>query len=136
MRERPQSTWLTRKVALRAMVACALASGMGGTRARADGRLDFVLKNRLGVTINSVYVSPHQEGSWEEDVLGTDTLADGGNTRIRFGSNEEARGDIWDLKVVTSDNQSYIWTSPGFNLTKISEITIFLRGGKATASSK
>jgi hypothetical protein len=127
----------SRRGALRAMVVLfVLSSGMGGTRAWADGRLDFVLKNRLGVTIRSVYVSPHQERNWEEDVLGTGTLDDGQDSRIRFNSNEEARGDLWDLKVVTSNNDSYVWTSPGFNLTKISEITIFLRGGEATATSR
>jgi hypothetical protein len=118
------------------VVLFVLSSGMGGTRAWADGRLDFVLKNRLGVTIRSVYVSPHQERNWEEDVLGTGTLDDGQDSRIRFNSNEEARGDLWDLKVVTANNDSYVWTSPGFNLTKISEITIFLRGGEATATSR
>jgi hypothetical protein len=131
------STSLTRRVALPALVLlCMMSCGIGETRARAAGPLDFTLKNRLGVTISHVYLSPHQSDSWEEDVLGKSVLADGRDTKITFNAREVARGDIWDLKIKTSDNQEYIWTSPGFNLRKLSEITIILKDGKASAVSK
>jgi hypothetical protein len=129
------STLLTRRGALRALaLLCTLSLGLGGTRAWADGELNFKLKNRLGKTIRSVYVSPHQADSWEDDVLGDDTLADGRDIRIRFDRTEERRGDIWDLKVVDSDDNSHVWKN--FNLTKINEITIYLRGGRVIAESK
>jgi len=116
------------------VLLCTLSLGVGGTSARADGKLDFKLRNRLGVTIRSVYVSPHQADNWEEDVLGQNTLSDGQDINIRFNSNEEARGDIWDLKIVDSNNNSFYWKN--FNLTQIREITIYISGGQATASWK
>jgi hypothetical protein len=136
MSGRTHTTSLTRRGSLRALLLCTLSLGMGGTRARADSRLDFTLQNRLGVTINSVYLSPHQVPKWEEDVLGTGTLADGGDIRIHFAPGDENRGDLWDMKVVTSENNVYTWQSPGFKLTQISAITIYIRGGQATASSR
>jgi len=111
-----------------------MALGIGGTQARADGLLDFTLKNRIGVTILSVYVSPHQVENWEEDVLGVDTLADGQNVRIRFNSFEESRGDLWDIKVVDSNNNSYVWRN--LNLRQINEVTVYISGGQVVASSQ
>ena len=116
---------------------CSLAALAGlltlSSPARADSPLDFTLKNRLGVPITHVYISPHQAAGWEEDVLGKGTLADNKETRIRFGNGQSDRGDIWDLKIRTADNREYVWREPGFNLRKISEITLILKDGKATA---
>jgi hypothetical protein len=105
-------------------------------QARADSPLDFTLRNRLGVTISYVYVSPHQAESWEEDVLGSNVLRDGQNLKIRFDDKQVARGDIWDLKIKTSENREYVWRNPGFNLRRISEITIILKDGTVSAVSK
>lgn len=133
-----RSTTISRVGAIGALplLACVLVAGMGAAPARTDAalNLNFTLKNRLGVTIYSVYVSPHQVDDWEEDVLGDKTLADGRQIEITFTEEIEERGDIWDLKVVTSDGDSYTWTEPGFNLTQVSEITIYLKGGEATAT--
>jgi hypothetical protein len=104
--------------------------------ARADSPLDFTLKNRLGVTITHVYISPHQADGWEEDLLGKSTLADNKETKIHFGDAQVRRGDIWDLKIKTSDGKEYEWRQPGFNLRKITEITIILKDGTASAVSK
>lgn len=109
--------------------------GAVATPARADGPLDFTLENRLGVTISRVYVSPHQAKGWEEDVLGSDVLSDGRSVKIRFGNGDERRGDIWDLKVVTADGKTHTWRTPGFNLRKVSTITLYLQDGRASAST-
>lgn len=128
------------RIALPRLVLSGLAAVTGllalASPARADSPLDFTLKNRLGVTITHVYVSPHHVGGWEEDVLGKDTLSDGRETKIRFGDGQVRRADIWDLKIKTADGKEYEWTQPGFNLRKVTEITIILQGGKATALSK
>ncbi|SRR5579885_2200958 len=118
------------------MVLVATTLSLPNAEARADSPLDFTLKNRLGVTISHVYVSPHQSDSWEEDVLGRDVLADGRDVKIRFDAGAKARGDLWDLKIKTSDGKVYIWRQPGFNLRKISEVTIILKEGKPTAVPK
>jgi hypothetical protein len=101
------------------------------------GSLDFTLKNRLGVVITHIFVSPHHVDTWEEDVLGTSrVLIDGDEIRIHFFPRAEARGDLWDLKIRTAHNQEYFWNDPGFNLRRISEITIILQGGRASAISR
>jgi hypothetical protein len=104
--------------------------------ARADDPLDFTLKNRLGISITHLYLSPHQADGWEEDILGKDVLADNKDLKIHFSAADVKRGDIWDMKIKTTDGKEYIWREPGFNLRKLSEITIILQDGKPTAVSK
>jgi hypothetical protein len=125
---------VTRRRVLRALVLLGtLSLGFWGMRAQAAGDLDFTLKNRLGVTINSVYVSPHRSSNWEEDVLDVDVLPDGRNVTIRFPSG--ARDDLWDLKVVDTSGRAYEWRK-GFNLRQISEITVYFSQGQAIADSR
>jgi hypothetical protein len=131
------STWITRRGLFRSLVLlCPLALALTAVPARADNPLDFTLKNRLGVTIREVYVKPHQVQGWEEDVLGTSVLSDGRNVNIRFDDGQERRGDLWDLKVVTADGQTYTWTNPGFRLAQLREITVYLSQGRPMADSK
>jgi hypothetical protein len=127
---------LGRRGWLLALLLCSLSFGPVSPRALADSRLDFTLRNRLGVTIKSIYISPHQAGNWEEDLLGNRVLDDGADIRIHFSPGDEGRGDIWDLKVITSENNVYIWQSPGFNLNRVSDVTVFMKGGQANASSR
>jgi hypothetical protein len=131
------STRATRTGVLRMLVlSCPLVLLISAAPALAQN-LDFTLKNRLGVTIREVYVSPHQVNKWEEDVLGKDkVLPDGKDITIRFPPHQANRGDLWDLKVVTTNGTSYTWTQPGFRLSALSEITLYLNQGKATADSK
>jgi hypothetical protein len=121
---------------LLSLLLCPLLLGVMATQASADSRLDFTLSNRLGVTIKEVYMSPHQSKSWEEDVLGRGVLADGAESVLRFSSGQADRADIWDMKIVTSDGRIFYWQSPGFNLTKVREITVYMKGGQAIAESK
>jgi hypothetical protein len=125
----------TRRGALLALVGT-LMLGAGATEAQAQSPLDFTFKNRLGVTIRSIHVSPHGSDSWEEDVLKDNVLGDGRDVRIRFNSTDQNRGDVWDIMIVTSDGEKFIWKDPGFNLRKISEIKTFVKGGQVTAESK
>src|SRR5262249_53177890 len=81
----PWNSFARRGVLLSALLLLGLLA-MSGTPARADGPLDFTLKNRLGVTITHVYVSPHHADTWEEDVLGKDVLRDGGHVKITFNA--------------------------------------------------
>jgi len=131
------STLITRRGTLRALALLfAFATGMGGARAWADGPLDFTLLNRLGTTISEIHMSPHQAGTWEEDLLGSGVLYDDQNENIHFPPEQVERGDVWDLKIVTSEGETFTWVSPGFNLTRISEITLYRQRGEAIASSR
>jgi hypothetical protein len=138
MSESTLSTSLTRRKALGGLVLfCTPSLAIGGTRARANETLaqslDFTLRNRLGLTIESVFVSPHRSNSWEEDVLGVDTLSDGRDVRIRFP--RSSQDDLWDLRVRDTNGRNYDWTS-GFNLRRISSITVYFRNGQAFADSE
>lgn len=89
--------------------------------AHAQGKQDFILINATGYAISHVYVSPTNENSWGEDVLGKDILDDDEEIPIQFSRKE--RSCKWDLMVTYDDDSSkVIWR--GFDLCQISKITI------------
>lgn len=86
----------------------------------ADQR-DFRVYNKTRVDIKHLYVSPSGAKSWEEDVLGRDTLESGTSTRILFEGNastcrydiraEFDDGDVVeDYKINLCDTNSYSFT--------------------------
>ena len=62
--------------------------------ASAQGKQDFTLYNRTGMSITSMYVSPASEDEWGDDILGIDTLASDEDTMIHFSPRE--RVAAWD----------------------------------------
>lgn len=97
-----------------------------------QGRQDFTLVNKTGVEIHELYVSPHSAETWEEDVLGADTLPSGQSVEIKFARKEKSK--LWDLKIVDGEGNSIEWES--LNLLEISEVTLFYKDGKAWAETK
>jgi hypothetical protein len=101
----------------------------------AAGEQNFRLTNKTGYTVSEVYVSPHNAKSWQEDVMGQDTLGDGESVNISF--NRGSTACVWDLKVVYEDDDSSAeWGN--FNLCTISQITIYYDedSGKTSATWK
>ena len=98
----------------------------------AQGKQDFTLHNNTGVTIASLYISPHSTDVWEEDILGKDTLADGESLDITFHRSEKAK--LWDLRIEDSKGNAIEWES--LNLLEISEVTLHYKDGKAWADVK
>ena len=96
------------------------------------GKQDFILHNATGVEIHELYVSPHDSDDWQDDVLGKDTLPDGESVKITFDDHEKAVK--WDLKIVDGKGTSIEWEN--LDLTKIAEVTIHFKGGKAWADVK
>ena len=96
------------------------------------GKQDFILHNGTGVEIHELYVSPHDSDDWEDDVLGKDTLPDGESLKITFDDHEKAVK--WDLKIVDGKGTSIEWEN--LDLTKIAEVTLHYKGGKAWADVK
>ena len=88
--------------------------------------------NRTGYGIDEVYVSAAKAKTWGDDVMGTDTLQDGTKVTIEF--EHSATACMWDLKIVFSDQEEAIWE--GFNLCKVSEITLKYEGKRPTATYK
>lgn len=107
---------MIRKIALAAaLLVAGFASG-----AMAQSKQDFDLLNKTGYTVDQVYVTPANANDWQEDVLGRDVLGNGEVVHIRFSRG--ARGCMWDLKVVFTDNEIAEWHD--FNLCTMSKITI------------
>jgi len=94
--------------------------------------LDFWVVNRTGFTIDEIQVTPHNSKDWGDDVLGKDTLDDGHKVEIVFNRKEKAK--VWDLRVEDEDGDEYIWYD--LNLLEISEVTLYYKKGKATATFK
>jgi len=96
------------------------------------GKQDFVVHNATGVEIHELYVSPHSAGEWGADVLGRDTLPAGESVKITFDDQEKTAK--WDLKVADGNKHSIEWEN--LDLTKISEVTLHYKEGKAWADVK
>jgi hypothetical protein len=93
------------------------------------GDQDFSLVNKTGVVITHVLVSPHEEKSWGEDIMGKDVLGDDEKVDIKFHRSEDA--EYWDLKIVDKDGHEIVWEN--LNLLKISKVTLKYDESKATA---
>lgn len=91
--------------------------------------LDFTLVNKTGFEIYSVYVAPHNDDEWGDDVMGRDTLASGESVDIEFSRKEKAK--LWDLRVEDKKGEFIEWEN--FDLSEISKITLYYKNGKATA---
>ena len=98
----------------------------------AEGAQDFTLVNKTGVEIDKVFISPHSADSWEEDILGRDTLPDGQSVDIKFHRNEKAA--MWDLRIEDSKGNAIEWEN--LNLLEISKVTLHYENGKATAETE
>lgn len=109
------------------MLAVASVPLFAATPALAEN-LNFALVNKTGYTINEVYVSSAATDDWEEDVMGRDTLDHNDRVNIKF--DKGARGCKWDVKVVYEDGEEAM--RQGFDLCKISEITLRYDGKKGT----
>jgi hypothetical protein len=114
------------------IVLSAIALFLAATSFASSGKQDFILHNETGVEIHELYVSPHSSGDWEKDILGRDTLPAGESVKIVF--EDQRKEGKWDLKVVDGNKNSIEWDN--LDLTKISEVTLHYKDGKAWADVK
>ena len=121
---------LSRSLILIALGAFALF--LTATSFARSGKQGFVLHNETGVEIHELYVSPHSSGDWEKDILGRDTLPASESVKIVF--EDQKKEGKWDLKVVDGNKNSIEWDN--LDLTKISEVTLHYKDGKAWADVK
>jgi hypothetical protein len=104
------------------MMATILAAGLFTAPGLAQSaRQDFVLVNRTGYELSELYVSPSKSDEWGDDILNDESIPNGETANVTF--RRSAKGCLWDLKVVYSDDDSSaVWRS--IDLCKISRITI------------
>jgi hypothetical protein len=83
------------------------------------GTQDFVLINQSGSTIYSLYVSESARDDWEEDILGDNTLLDGGRLKIVFSGRAAC---LWDILAEDPDGNQLEWSS--INLCEVSVVVL------------
>lgn len=105
----------------RAVYAFAMIGALFATGLAYAATQDFTLVNRTGYEIDSVYVSKSSSNSWEEDVMGRDTLDDGESVNISFEKGE--RGCHYDLMVKYHDGDQSYWTD--LDLCSISKVELY-----------
>jgi hypothetical protein len=103
---------------LRPLAAAAILC-LAGASAHA-GKQDFTLYNNTGYGIDKLFVSSVGAKTWEEDILGRDTLDDGESFAISFENGE--RGCHYDMKVVYHDGDQAEWGN--VNLCELTNIHI------------
>jgi len=113
------------------IIAFIILAVIGSVFAQAK-KHEFILRNQTGVEIHQLFLSPHSSDDWAQDVLGRDTLPDGEAVQINFDDRD--KHDVWDLKVVDGKGASITWEK--LDLTKVSDVTIHYKEGKAWAEVK
>ncbi len=109
-----------------AVGAFSLASAI---KVSAQAGQDFAVVNKTGVEIVALYVTPHNADEWGADILGADTLPDGGTLDINFSRKEKA--EFWDLRIEDSTGAFLEWDN--LNLLAIDTVTLYYKNGKTTA---
>jgi hypothetical protein len=117
----------TRLLLASLLVLCTVPSP---TRIRGDQR-DFWVLNDTGYTIDRLYVSPHESGNWEDDLLGSASLPNQLGFKVTFGS-RYISSCVMDVKVVYEDDSSQVYTQ-GMDVCQLQAVdlhpsqAIFLR---------
>ena len=70
------------------------------------GSQDFLLMNRTGYDIYAINISPSETKEWEEDVLGSQILANGETLEVKFSKRKER---YWDIQVKFKDGSGLYW---------------------------
>lgn len=117
---------------VRGLAGAAAVAALLSMPAAFAGAQDITINNETGVEIYGVFTSPASTNSWEEDVMGADTLPSGESVDISFDPSEEA--ELWDLKVTDSEGNGIVWTR--LNLLEISTLTLHYKNGKAWADAE
>lgn len=85
-------------------IAAAFAVAAVSSAAAADRKVDIV--NKTGHTITSFFASSADEDSWEEDMLGGDTLKNGETLNADIDDGSSAC--IYDFKAVFADGDTVV----------------------------
>ncbi len=70
------------------------------------GAQDFVLVNRTGYDIYVLNVSPSNAKEWQEDLLGSQILANGEALQVNFNVGKQ---QYWDIQVKFQDGSGLYW---------------------------
>jgi len=86
----------------RTLACIALLVAVNSVALAADYYVEIT--NKTGYTIMYMYVSPAKSESWEEDVLGDDTMASGETRRVNLTG---YKSPMFDIRLVDEDGDKY-----------------------------
>jgi hypothetical protein len=87
---------------LRNAALAAVLIGLNAAALAADYYVEIT--NNTGYTIMYMYVSPAKSDSWEEDVLGDETMSDGETRRVNLTG---YKSPMFDIRLVDEDGDKY-----------------------------
>lgn len=96
------------------------AGGGTGTAAGGEAQQDFTIVNSTGHTVTALNVSPSDEDSWGENILGDDRLGNGESAQITFPRGETQCG--WDIRATYDDSGTTDVRS--VNLCEVATVTL------------
>ncbi len=82
---------------------------------------DFTVRNKTGYQIDSIYVSPHSNRNWGNDVMGRGVVLDDEET-LDISFPHTATACHFDLMVAYNDGDKATWDD--LNLCEISTVTL------------
>jgi hypothetical protein len=91
------------------------------------------ISNETGYTIMYMYVSPDKAATWEEDVLGSEVLADGESKRVTL---KGYKSPIFDIRLVDTDNDSYTFWNLDVSTDDITVTLADLDKGTSNANAR
>lgn len=77
-----------------------------------------VIENNTGSALAELYISNADTNSWEEDVLGRDTVGPGDSVRVDLGRNYM----MYDFRAVFNNGEEHIYTN--INVRKYKNIRL------------
>ena len=93
------------------------------------GNRDFTLANGLPVSTISVFVRPVGAAGWSTDLLGSNVLPSGRETRFRLGNGPDC---VFDVKLRLANAGEHVL--PGVNLCTLDSMAVTWRDGAVRAS--
>lgn len=95
--------------------------------AYAEGQQEFMLHNQLDKPIVHIYMSEAGNPSWEDDVLGGETLDVQDSTKVTFAGYKDA-ACRFDFKFETADHQA--WVVRNLDVCATADLTLKRRDGR------
>ena len=101
------------------MVPAASNPDQGGSTGD-QAQQDFTIVNSTGHIVTALNVSPSDEDTWGENILGGDKLGNGESAQIAFDRGEKAC--VWDIRATYEDGDTT--DARGVNLCQVATVTL------------
>lgn len=86
-----------------------------------SGSAGFAVLNKLGSTIEELYISDSSTSNWGEDLLATSSLDDGVQLDVAF-SGAPLKSTIFDMAIIMTDGKEYQFKSIDISAMQVIEL--------------